>query len=149
MTSQCINLHIFSYFLIINLPLTCLYFRGRLNNIQLFCPGLKINATKYPKNTAPAIPPAADLTPPMKAPNTPLSCTANFTPLLKLYPNPVKGTVAPAPANLTRGSYIPNAPKITPDTTKITNILAGVSFVRSSKSCPTTQINPPTQNAFK
>ena len=42
--------------------------------------------------------------PPVNAPRKPLSATAARTPLARLCPNPERGTVAPAPANSTRGS---------------------------------------------
>jgi L-fucose isomerase len=42
--------------------------------------------------------------PPERAPIKPYCSTASLTPLAKLYPNPVSGTVAPAPANSTIGS---------------------------------------------
>ena len=41
--------------------------------------------------------------------------------------------VAPAPAKSIKYLYIPNPPSIPPTVTKITNILAGVSFVLSNK----------------
>ncbi len=54
------------------------------------------------KNTAAAIPPAAAFTPPVKQPTNPLWCTPSIAPFAKLYPNPVRGTVAPAPAKSTK-----------------------------------------------
>lgn len=51
---------------------------------------------------AAAIPPAAAFTPPVKAPINPMFLTSSIAPLAKLYPKPVKGTVAPAPAKSTR-----------------------------------------------
>ena len=61
----------------------------------------------YPKNTAAAIPPAAAAVPPVKAPTNPFSCTFWTAPLASKLPNPVKGTVAPAPAKSTKCWYIP------------------------------------------
>ena len=51
-----------------------------------------------PKTIAAAIPPEVAVNPPVKTPNRPFSSTAFSTPLANAYPNPVKGTVAPAPA---------------------------------------------------
>ena len=65
--------------------------------------GLKISAKIKPKVTAAVIPPAEAAMPPVKAPSNPFSTTAACTPLAREYPNPVKGTVAPAPANSTSG----------------------------------------------
>lgn len=55
----------------------------------------------YPKNTAAEIPPAAEAVPPVNAPTKPISCTFLIAPLARRFPNPVKGTVAPAPAKST------------------------------------------------
>ena len=64
--------------------------------------GFEINEAKYPKNTAAAIPPAAALTPPVNTPIRPDCWTSSIAPLARLYPNPVRGTVAPAPAKSTK-----------------------------------------------
>ena len=95
------------------------------------------------KNTAAAIPPAAAFTPPVKQPTNPLWCTPSIAPFAKLYPNPVRGTVAPAPAKSTKYWYIPNPPSTAPVVTNITKILAGVNFVLSINIWPTIQIRPP------
>jgi len=50
------------------------------------------------KNIAAAIPPAAAFIPPVNAPNSPISFTPLMAPFAKFAPNPVSGTVAPAPA---------------------------------------------------
>lgn len=54
------------------------------------------------KKIAAEIPPAEAETPPVKAPIIPLSLTPSIAPFAKLYPNPVRGTVAPAPAKSTK-----------------------------------------------
>ena len=56
-------------------------------------------AVSVPKKTAAAMPAAVLVSPPVNAPRTPISCTAFFTPLVSAWPKPVRGTVAPAPAN--------------------------------------------------
>ncbi len=78
---------------------------------------LKINAINSPKNIAADIPPAAPAIPPVNTPINPSVSTAFFTPSNRTLPNPVSGTVAPAPANSTSGLYSPTAERITPDTT--------------------------------
>ena len=50
------------------------------------------------------MPAAVAVSPPVKIPKAPCSSTAIFTPPAMAYQNPVKGVVAPAPANFTRGS---------------------------------------------
>ncbi len=52
---------------------------------------------------AAVIPPALALKPPVSAPNHPFCATASRTPLARVAPNPVSGTVAPAPANSISG----------------------------------------------
>lgn len=69
--------------------------------------GFATNEAIYPKKTAAAIPPAAAEVPPVKAPMKPFCCTFSIAPLASKLPNPVSGTVAPAPANSTNFSYIP------------------------------------------
>ena len=64
--------------------------------------GFEIKEAIYPKKTAAAMPPALALSPPVKIPKNPFCFTASITPFARLFPNPVKGTVAPHPANLTR-----------------------------------------------
>ena len=68
---------------------------------SFFILDLEIKDAIYPKKTAAAIPPALAVTPPVKAPTIPYSFTPLIAPFAKLYPNPVKGTVAPAPAKST------------------------------------------------
>lgn len=97
---------------------------------------------------AAAIPAALAVSPPVKIPKSPFSFTASRIPFAMVYPKPVSGTVAPAPAKLTSGSYKPTAVYATPKVTNNTKILAGVNFVLSIKICPITQIKPPTTNAF-
>ena len=65
---------------------------------------LAISATRYPNTKAAAVPPAAAVRGPVKAPNSPFYATASFTPLEIRYPNPVSGVEAPAPAKSTSGS---------------------------------------------
>ena len=64
--------------------------------------GLEIRAAKYPKKIAAAIPPLAAFIPPVNAPINPDCLTPSIAPFAKLYPNPVRGTVAPAPAKSTK-----------------------------------------------
>ena len=69
-------------------------------------------------------------------------------PFHNTFPKPVSGTVAPAPANLAKGSYIPTAPSTTPVVTRITINLPGISFVFSIRICVRTHIIPPQTNAL-
>ena len=73
-------------------------------NTQDLSLGLKIRLIIRPKTIAAAIPPAVALKPPVKMPRNPSLVIASFTPFARLYPKPVRGTVAPAPAYSTRGS---------------------------------------------
>src|SRR5699024_8979846 len=61
----------------------------------------------------------------------------------------VIGTVAPAPAKLTRGSYKPKPPKMAPVITKLVNVWAGDSLNMSNINCPMTQKSPPITNDQK
>ena len=60
---------------------------------------LKIRLTIRPAITAAVIPPAVALSPPVRIPMKPSCWTASLTPFARQCPKPVKGTVAPAPAN--------------------------------------------------
>lgn len=55
----------------------------------------------YPKKIAAVIPPAAAAVPPVRAPIRPSLSTFFIAPLASKLPNPVNGTVAPAPAKST------------------------------------------------
>ena len=79
--------------------------------------GLKIKLTRSPEKMAAVIPPADAFRPPMKIPGKPWLSTAFRTPSAKRFPKPVRGTVAPAPANSERGLYRFSPPRITPATT--------------------------------
>ena len=68
-----------------------------------FVLGLKINAFRYPKNIAAPMPPAVAVMPPAKIPVKPFSKIIFCVPVAKEWPNPVNGTVAPAPAKSTNG----------------------------------------------
>ena len=81
------------------------------------------------KNTAAAIPPAVAINPPVKIPRTPEDCAAPIAPFAREAPNPIIGTLIPAPAKLEIGSKIPNACRSTPTKTKVTKILEDVIFV--------------------
>ena len=50
--------------------------------------GFAINDAKDPKNIAAAIPPADAFTPPINAPNIPVSLTDSIAPLAKFAPKP-------------------------------------------------------------
>ena len=101
------------------------------------------------KNIAAETPAAAAVSPPVSMPDMPRTPICSFTPVQSRYPNPGNGTVAPAPAQFAKGSYIPSAPSTQPNTTNITNILAGVNFVLSIKTCPIAHISPPAINALR
>ena len=55
------------------------------------------------KKTAAHIPPADAVKPPVNTPRNPCSSTAFRTPFASVFPNPVSGTDAPAPANSHKG----------------------------------------------
>ena len=95
------------------MPLTtqmCLYRQpkaaretSRFSYSFILLPLLNISAAISEKNTAAATPAAHAVKPPINAPISPFSSTASRTPLLKRYPKPVSGTVAPPPAKSTSG----------------------------------------------
>ena len=72
-----------------------------LKNYCFFIFGLETREAIYPKNIAAAIPPLAAAAPPVNAPIKPSVLTFSIAPLASKFPNPVKGTVAPAPAKST------------------------------------------------
>ena len=72
----------------INLTCEPVYFSDDLPKIEA------IN----PKNTAAAIPPDEAVNPPVKMPIIPSLAIASLTPFARVFPNPTKGTLAPAPA---------------------------------------------------
>ena len=59
---------------------------------------LKISAVRSAKTIDVAIPAAVAESPPVNIPIAPFSSMAFFTPSESAYPNPVRGTLAPAPA---------------------------------------------------
>ena len=61
-------------------------------------------AASSPKKIAAQIPAAPAVKPPVNAPSTPRSATALRTPPASRFPNPVSGTLAPAPAQRANGS---------------------------------------------
>lgn len=110
---------------------------------------LKINPKIYANITAAEIPPAVAVNPPVNTPSNPFSLTASIAPFAKLLPNPVIGTVAPALAKLTSGSYNPNASIMPPNITNSTSIRALVKFVLMISNCPSIHINPPTTKTLR
>ena len=109
---------------------------------------LKISDTRKPNNNDADIPPAEAVSPPVITPKNPFSSIAFFTPSVNSEPNPVSGTVAPAPAKSMIGLYKLNNSINAPTHTKVTSMRAGVSFVLSIRICPMTHIIPPTMNAL-
>ena len=123
---------------------------GLLNGCFFICFSvLQKNETKSPDSTAAAIPAEPAHNGPVRTPSKPFSRIASLVPFTRTLPKPVSGTVAPAPAKSTSLSYTPVAPRITPSTTKVTSILAGVIFVTSISICPITHMSPPTKKRFK
>lgn len=59
-------------------------------------PGRNKNAAAAPNTTAAVMPPAAAPRGPVKTPSHPCSATAFSTPVARVWPKPVRGTVAPA-----------------------------------------------------
>ena len=109
---------------------------------------LNIRDTKKPNINAELIPAADAVNPPVITPKKPLSSTAFLTPSIRTEPNPVNGTLAPAPAKSIIGLYKSNNCKTVPVHTNATSIVAGVNFVLSNKTCPNAHIIPPTINAL-
>lgn len=58
--------------------------------------GFETREAIYPKKIAAEIPPAAAFTPPVNIPKNPILFTSLITPFARLYPKPVRGTVAPS-----------------------------------------------------
>ena len=85
---------------------------------SFFILGSNISDAINPNISAADTPTAHEVNPPVNNPKNPCSSIAFFMPFHKTLPNPVRGTVAPAPANLTKGSYIPTAPSTTPVVTR-------------------------------
>ena len=110
---------------------------------------LNIKDAKNPNISAAEIPAAAEQRGPVSAPMSPCLSTDSRTPRAIRFPKPESGVVAPAPANSIIFSYMHKAPRMTPQTTNPTRILAGVSLVLSSNICAITQKAPPTVNAKK
>ena len=111
--------------------------------------GFAKKETTSPDSTAAVIPAEPAHNGPVRTPSNPFSRIASLVPFTRTLPKPVSGTVAPAPAKSTSLSYTPVAPSITPSTTKVTSILAGVIFVTSINICPITHMSPPTKNALR
>ena len=65
--------------------------------------GFATKAAKVPKKMAAAVPAAPAERPPVNTPKKPSSATALRTPSDRAQPKPVRGTVAPQPANSARG----------------------------------------------
>lgn len=86
---------------------------------------------------------------PVIIPIHPCTLSSVSAPCTKELPKLVIGTVAPAPANFTNGSYKPTPSRTAPVTTKAHIVWAGVIFPTSIMSWPITQITPPTRNAHK
>ena len=72
-------------------------------NCQDLSLGRNRRLASKPLMIATVIPPALAFKPPINMPRNPFSSTASRTPLARMLPNPVKGTLAPAPANSTKG----------------------------------------------
>ena len=68
---------------------------------SFFILGSNISDAINPNISAAETPTAHEVNPPVKSPRNPCSSIAFFIPFHKTLPNPVRGTVAPAPANLT------------------------------------------------
>lgn len=101
--------------------------------ILYFSFGFPSIANISPNVTAAAMPAEVAVIPPVNMPINPSLSTASITPFASEYPKPEIGTVAPVPAYLTIGSYMPIAVRTAPTHTYVTSILAGVSFVLSIK----------------
>lgn len=69
--------------------------------------GFENKAAINPNKIAAEIPAAVAFIPPVNMPIKPFSSIASIVPFAKEYPKPVRGTVAPAPANSTIFGYIP------------------------------------------
>lgn len=78
----------------VNVVLFCCY----------FCLLLNIIDHKSDKKRAVVMPVAVPFKPPEITPMSPFASTASFTPFASEYPNPVRGTVAPADAKSAIGA---------------------------------------------
>ena len=76
---------------------------------------------------------ALAVNPPSNIPISPSLSICSAIPFHKLFPNPIRGTLAPAPAQSIKGCYKPKKPSIVPKTTNKTITLPGNNFVLSSK----------------
>ena len=102
-----------------------------------------------PKNIAAAIPPAVACKPPVKIPKMPFALTAFIAPFANDAPNPIIGTLIPAPNNEASGSKSPKPASATPIISNKTKILAVVIFVFITSICPIKQISPPNAKTIK
>ena len=104
---------------------------------------------KRPEKSATVIPVAVAPRPPENAPISPSVSTASLTPLPIAAPKPMRGVDTPEPKISKRGSYAPSAYKRTPEHTYATSMRAGVSLVRSIKSCAIREQIPPAMKTSK
>ena len=75
---------------------------------------LKIYDEIRPKISADVIPALEEDIPPVIAPRSPSLSTASLIPLPIFAPNPIRGTLTPAPNKFCNGSKIPTAYRNTP-----------------------------------
>lgn len=81
--------------------------------------GLKISEAINPNIIADETPELVNSNIPVRTPIGPLLSNSTRAPFKREFPKLQIGTVAPAPANLIRGSYNPNPPNIAPATTRV------------------------------
>ncbi|MNP60246.1 hypothetical protein D3C76_1553150 [compost metagenome] len=86
---------------------------------------------------------------PVTTPIQPSRSSSVSAPCTREFPKLVIGTLAPAPANFTSGSYMPKASAAAPATTSVLMVWAGVSASTSINNWPMTQMAPPTRKAHK
>ena len=88
--------------------------------------GLNIIAARKPKIIAAETPPLTVFNIPVNIPIKPVSVASFIAAVTRVFPKLLIGINAPAPANLTKGSYSPNPPRIAPITTNVHVVCAGV-----------------------
>lgn len=98
--------------------------------------GRTIKAAKNEKMIAADIPALVTSKIPVTIPTQPSLCSSDSAPCTSELPKLVIGTDAPAPMNLTRGSYRPNPSATAPATTSVLIVCAGCQLERVHHDLP-------------
>ena len=105
--------------------------------------------SKITEKTAAAIPPAAALTPPVKAPTIPDCLTPSIAPFSQIVAKTSQRNSSTSTSEINKILINTKTTQNSTSSNKITKIRAGVSLVLSIKIWPITQISPPTTKHFK